>query len=462
MKRIRVNIITAVILLAFQAWPSGAEEPRGRSARDQSSGKRSTIIQTANEVPADAQSPEFKAESELPSPIAAEYKPTGRTWTLSDLEQIANSMHPVLQRDVLKIDAARGDALQAGLYPNPRFDTNNPQVFSGPTSTFNAGFQQEIVVRGKKRLDRAAAVKVVQQNEFAYVQDRFGLLTAVRQQFYTVLAAERRVKALTKLQEITSSSLETGKELVRRAGEIPPIDVLVLEIDSQRVEADLENAVRILRGARNQLAAIVGDQSISDDEFTGSLFDPPPQYDEQILKHFASMDSAYVQIQKLEIERNEILLKRAIVEPYPNVNLGPAYQWGLQNGNEQYWLTLTFPIPTWDRNQGAIQSQRAELAASRQNLEAVKLEQLRRVADAFSRNRAVRMQATKYEKEIIPNVRKTLRLAKNGYQMGEYDFPRFLQVQRTFVEVNMAYIDLLETVWTSAAELSGLLQLESF
>ena len=458
----RVHIIAALITLVCQTWPTGAEEPRRKNSGDNSPGNRSAVTQVANQVNADAQTGDMKAEADLPLPVAADGRPSGRTLSLSDLEAIANSMHPVLQRDVLKIDAARGDALQAGLYPNPRFDTNNPQVFSGPTSTFNAGFQQEIVVRGKKRLDRAAAVKVVQQNEFAYVQDRFGLLTAVRQQFFVVLAAERRVKALTKLQEITSSSLETGKELVKRAGEIPPIDVLVLEIDSQRVEADLENAVRILRGARNQLAAIVGDQSISDSEFVGSIFDPPPQYDEQILKQFASMDSAYVQIQKLEIERNEILLKRAIAEPYPNINVGPAYQWGLQNGNEQYWLTVTFPIPTWDRNQGGIQSQRAELAASRQNLEAVKLEQLRRVADAFSRNRAVRMQATKYEKEIIPNVRKTLRLAKNGYQMGEYDFPRFLQVQRTFVEVNMAYIDLLETVWTSAAELSGLLQLENF
>ena len=458
----RVHIIAALITLVCQTWPTGAEEPRGKRAGGNSSSKRTEIVRVANQVNADAQTGDLKPDAELPLPIPADGRSSGRTLSLSDLEAIANSMHPVLQRDVLKIDAARGDALQAGLYPNPRFDTNNPQVFSGPTSTFNAGFQQEIVVRGKKRLDRAAAVKVVQQNEFAYVQDRFGLLTALRQQFFVVLAAERRVKALTKLQEITSSSLETGKELVKRAGEIPPIDVLVLEIDSQRVEADLENAVRIMRGARNQLAAIVGDQSISNDEFVGSIFDPPPQYDEEILKQFASMDSAYVQIQKLEIERNEILLKRAVVEPYPNINVGPAYQWGLQNGNEQYWLTVTFPIPTWDRNQGGIQSQRAELAASRQNLEAVKLEQLRRVADAFSRNRAVRMQATKYEKEIIPNVRKTLRLAKNGYQMGEYDFPRFLQVQRTFVEVNMAYIDLLETVWTSAAELSGLLQLENF
>lgn len=458
MKRIRDHIITALVILASQVWTVGAEEPRVKQPRETSSRARAVIEQTANQIPDASRT----LEPDLPSPTASDTSVTGRSWTLADLEGMASAMHPILQRDVLRIDAARGDALQAGLYPNPRFDTNNPEVFAGPGSTFNMGFNQEIVVRGKKRLDRAAQVKVVQQNEFAYVQDRFSLLTALRQQFYIVLAAERRVKALTKLQEITSSSLETGKELVRRAGEIPPIDVLVLEIDSQRVEADLENAIRILKGARNQLAVIVGDPSIAEDEFDGSLFAPPPQYEEQILKQFASMDSAYVQIQKLEIERNEILLKRAIVEPYPNVNLGPAYQWGLQNGSEQYWLTLTFPIPTWDRNQGAIQSQRANVAASRQNLEVIKLEQLRRVADSFSRNRAFRMQATKYEKEIIPNVRTTLRLAKNGYQLGEYDFPRFLQVQRTFVEVNMAYIDLLESVWTSAAELSGLLQLESF
>ena len=466
MNLIRVNIPIVLLTLICGTWSAVAAEPRDSTSAGKKDRKKQRIIQVVNEEVAsptladDSETKEKEIESD--QAFIPTMNPAGRTWTLKELESIANTIHPALQRDIARIDSARGDALQASLYPNPHFDTNNPQVFTGQNTLLNAGIMQEFVVKGKKRLDHAAAIKVVQQSEFAYVQDRFTLLTALRQQYYTVVAAKRRVEALQKLRIVTSSSVQSGKQLEERAGEVAPIDVYVLEIDNQRVEAELENRIRLLRGARNQLAAIVGDQSIQDDNFEGSLYASPPQYDEKTLNQFVSINSAPVAIQKLEIERNEILLKRAIVEPYPNVTLGPATQWGLQNGGQQYWLTVTFPIPAWDRNQGNIQSQRADLIASRMNLSSLQLEQLRRVADAYSRHRAVRIQAAKYEKDIIPNTLKTLKLARIGYRKGEYDFPRYLQVQRTFVEVNMAYIDLLENVWTSAAELSGLLQLEEF
>jgi len=464
MNHTRFELRSLVTLLLCSPWLASAAEPRDAAPTVKRAGQRSQIIQVRNEeVPAAApivEAPKADADLSL-DPISDESRSV-RTWRLAELQAVADTIHPLLQRDRAKIDSARGDALQAGLYPNPKFDTNNPQVFNGQNTLLNAGIQQEFVVKGKKRLDRAAAVKVVQQNEFAYVQDRFGLLTALRQQYYVLLAAQRRLKVLQKLQEITASSLATGKEQERGAGELAHIDVLILQIDNQRVQADLENTLRLQRGARKQLATLVGDPSISDDQFEGSIYDAPPQYDEKILNEFAAANSAYVQIAKLDVERNEILLKRAVAEPYPNVTLGPAYQWGLVQGGEQFWLTVTFPIPTWDRNQGGIQSATADLAGSRKNVEAVQLEQLRRVADAYSRHRAVRAQAAKYRKDIIPNAMNAFKLAKKGFEKGEWDFIRYLQVQRTVVDTNMAYIDLLENVWTTAAELSGLLQVEDF
>ena len=446
------------MMLCGSPWLAVAADPATVASPANAGRLRGSVVQVRQEVmpvpaPAGADTESSKEMEEVE---------TGKSWTLMELEAIADEIHPALQRDRARIEAARGDALQAGLYPNPRLDSNNPQVFNGQNTLLNAGVMQEFVVKGKKRLDRAAMVKVVQQSEFAYIQDRFALRAAIRQQFFILLAAERRLKVLTKLQEISASSLATGRLLEQPAGELAHIDVLILEIDNQRVQSDLENTVRLRSGARKQLAALVGDPSISNDRFEGSLYALPPQYDEAILNEFATANSAYVQIAKLDVERNEILLKRAVAEPYPNVTLGPAYQWGLVQGNQQFWLTVTFPIPAWDRNQGGIMAANADLAGSRKNVEAVQLEQLRKVADAYSRHRAVRAQATKYRKEIIPNAMNTLKLAKKGFDKGEYDFIRYLQVQRTVIEANMAYIDLLENVWTSAAELSGLLQLENF
>jgi cobalt-zinc-cadmium efflux system outer membrane protein len=467
MKFLRVDIILILMLLTSSPWRAFGDEPRSVRREDRSSRSQNRVTQVSNEeVDADAPPVEVNhasSENNLALDPSEQIQLSDRRWTLDELEAIADSLHPLLQRDRARVESSRGDALQAGLYPNPHFDTNNPQVFAGQNSLFNAGIMQEFVVKGKLRLDKAAATRVVEQNEFAFVQDRFQLLTMIRQQFYTVLAAERRLKVLRKLEEITASSLAAGRVLQKKAGDLlAPIDVLLLEIDNNRIQSDLEKTLRLLRGARRQLAAMVGDPSIANDVYIGNIYHSPPQFDEQILNQFATSSSAYVQIARLDIDRNEFLLKRAIAEPYPNVTLGPAYQWGLVQGGQQFWMTVTFPIPAWNRNQGNIISSQADVIAARKNLEAIQLEQLRKVADAFARHRSSRIQASKYEKEIIPKTMKSMGLARNGLAAGEYDFSRFLQVQRTVVEANMAYIDILEDVWSTAAELSGLLQLEEF
>src|SRR5579863_1004547 len=382
--------------------------------------------------------------------------------TLEYLSTWAQENHPLLRRDRARIVSADGSAIQAGLYPNPRFDTNNPQVFNGPNSLFNAGIMQEFVVKGKRQLDRAAALRARQQSEFAFVQDRYLLLTAIRSQFYTTLAAQVRVEVLGRLLKITEASVKTAKERYEEALIGDLTEVKLLQIDYNKTLADLENARRILDGERQQLAAIVGMPDLIQGRVVGTLTAATPSFDEEILKQFITTDSALVQISKLDVEKSRILLKRAEAEPYPNITLGPAYQWGLTKGNEQYWLTVTFPIPFSDRNQGNIQAARANINDSVENMGAVQLELLRHSADAFSKYRGALAQAEKYRTEIIPDSRDALRLAKSGYDNGVFDFAAYLQAQRTVMDVQRSYIDILETVWTSAADLAGLLQMDQF
>ncbi|HLJ09579.1 MAG TPA: TolC family protein, partial [Planctomycetaceae bacterium] len=381
--------------------------------------------------------------------------------TLDYLSRLIEESHPILQRDRARIDSASGQALQAGLYPNPRWDTNNPEVFNGPNSLFNAGFMQDFVTMGKKRLDRAAALRGVQQSEFALVQDRYQLLTALRSQFYQTLAAQTRVDVLNRLVKITAASVKTQNErIIATVGDRP--ELLLLEIDYNKVLADLRNAEQVFAGEQKQLADIVGYPGLVQDKVIGSLTARPPDFDEEVLDQFVTSENAVIQIAKLDIDKNKLLLKRAEVEPYPNVTLGPAYQWGLAKGNEQYWLSVQFPIPVWDRNQGNIQSARANVRDSTETLGQVQLDLLRQVADAFSTYRGTLERAEKYKTEIIPDSMEALRLAKSGFDAGLFEFSAYLQAQRTVMETTQDYIDILEKLWTTAATLAGLLQIDKF
>ena len=89
--------------------------------------------------------------------------PTSSESTKLDLDAcvaMAMMSHPRLFEANARVSEAQGSAVQAGLYPNPRIDSGNPQVI-GPnrTGVYSIGVTQEIV-RGKKlQLDQAARRK---------------------------------------------------------------------------------------------------------------------------------------------------------------------------------------------------------------------------------------------------------------------------------------------------------------
>jgi cobalt-zinc-cadmium efflux system outer membrane protein len=403
------------------------------------------------------------AEPEAAPDVAASAPADGSPpkLTLEYLSRLAVENHPLLQRDLARIEAAAGGALQAGLYPNPRFDSNNPQVFNGPNTALNVGIQQDIVVKGKLRLDRAAALRAQQQSEFALVQDRYALLAQVRSQFYTTLAAQYRVDVLTRLLKITDFSVTIGKELFK-GGTGDQTQVYLLEVDYNRVRADLLNAERVLAGERQQLAAMVGFPELGEQKVVGALTASPPSFDEALMRQFVTSENAMIQIAKLDIDKNRILLKRAEAEPYPNITIGPGYQYGFNKTQEQYWMTIVFPIPVSDRNQGNIRSARANIRDSTETLGAVQLDLLRKVADSLSTHRGALEQAERYRTQIIPDAREALRLVRSGYRNGVAEFAVYYQAQRTVIDATKDYVDILEKVWTTAADLSGLLQMDKF
>ena len=123
---------------------------------------------------------------------------------------------------------------------------------------------------------------------------------------------------------------------------------------------------------------------------------------------------------------------------------------------------MVFPIPVSNRNQGNIGSARADIRDSVETVGTVQLDLLRRMADSLSVHRGALEQAEKYKTQIIPDARETLRLAKSGYDAGVLEFSVYLQAQRTLMEATQDYVDILEKVWTSAADLSGIQQMDKF
>lgn len=400
-----------------------------------------------------------RAEDE-PVPPAPDVR-TNLGATLEELQALAESSSPALRQAAADVETARGVAIQAGLYPNPLLIGGANQIV-GNQSQYYAAMSQEIVTKNKLGLSQQAATRQVMQAEQNFIATRYQLLTAVRQAYMKTLAAQRRYEVLVRLVEIARKSMETADRL-RVAGEGTRTDLLLFEIEFEKAEVAVENAEARLAAARKELAATLGLRDMQIGRINGNLLESLDQVSQQLLLEGYVPYNASVQIAELEVDRSKFLIRRAEVEPFPNVTVYAGYQRQIEPAlHNMGLLTLSVPLPLWNQNQGNITSAYGNLSKAHADVDAVQNDIARRMAEAGGRYRAADQQARRFELKIVPKAREGVKMIQEGFAQGQLDIMRLLQAQRALVESNLGFIDALEARWNAAAEMAGIAQLDTF
>jgi cobalt-zinc-cadmium efflux system outer membrane protein len=391
-------------------------------------------------------------QEEGPAPAAA--------FSLEDLTGLAQQASPKLAAAAAEVEAAGGRAIQARLYPNPTLQGGAMQL-GGIESQYYAQLSQEIVTKHKLRLDQQAACREVWQAELKFVQTRFELLTDVRKEYATVLAAGQRLIVLEELVNLARKSHRSATQLVE-AGEGAKPDAILFEIELDKAELVLENAKIEELQARRRLAAVLGQRTLLIGAVTGNIAQTFPSLADEVLLDDYVPRNASVEIAEIEVERAEILARRAEVEPFPNVTASGGYMRQLQGVEHMGIVDLSIPLPLFNRNQGNIRAARANVSKAVQAVDLQQNEVARQMFDAVARYRVAERQVARYEQRIIPQAREGVRLIQLGFETGQFDFQRLLQAQRSLVEADLNYVGALEARWKAAAELAGLAQVEAF
>jgi cobalt-zinc-cadmium efflux system outer membrane protein len=394
----------------------------------------------------------------LPPTIAT--PAASETWTLLEVEAWAEQNSPVLRQAAAEIRVQRGRAHQAWLLPNPEFQGGSPQL-GGRDSQYFAMLTQEIVTKHKLQLDRAAICQEVLQAELHFLRARFDLLTSVRQSFFTLLVAQQRFVALERLMEIVRRSQQAAQKL-EVSGQGSRSDTLLFELEVERAEFASQNAAVYVDAAKRQLAATLGDPNLVIDSLEGNLAAPIADYPFQLTQAGVLSRNALVQVAQSEIERSEILLRRAVVQPFPNITVGGGYMHQVTDPNKMAMFQVSLPLPLWNKNQGAINAAEANVVRAGHAARKIELDLVRQLAAATGRFEAAQQQVTKFEKSILPKANESVRLTQQAFEQGQFDLMRVLQSQRVLIESELNYLTAQEARWTSAAEISGLLQQESF
>lgn len=387
-------------------------------------------------------------------------QPAARELTLSELVDIGLAQNPALNQVLLGIDAARGQAVQARLYPNPVLSVAGDEM--GGRNGQQGGIvtapliSQEIITAGKRRLDIAIARRRLDQATIAVLKQRYALMTAVRQGFFEVLEARQRVTTLLDLEKIAKQSHDVTQARVKKE-QAAELELLQIQVEFNRVQAELRAGQREQTAAWRRLAALISAPDLAELPLAGKLGPVLPEYDYESSRSFLLDNHPEVSLARVGISEAELVLRRNQVQAIPNVEVGAGYVRQNQDKQDLWTFQVGVPIPVFSRNQGNVQSARAELGKAAYEVTRVQNDLTSRLATAHGAYAAAKERVQLYRKTIVPTAEKANQIAVDAYKAGGFDYLRVLQSQRVLTETRLDYLRALGSAWRAASELSGLL-----
>lgn len=391
-----------------------------------------------------------------PPPVSAATK----VLTLDGAVRLALENNPELRASSGRVEAATGRAHQAKLWSNPELELSAEDWpvsgggdFSDSKQTI--GVAQTIPFPGKKKLDRQIGVSGVRLSEAELTLRRVELVRDVKCAFYQVLAAERLVEVAGELVKVAESSAATARKRVA-AGAAADQEQLRAEIPLEQARTELSGFEREWTSARQTLALLLGRPELAEAPVSGALAEtasltPLDQGPEKWLPNHPSVLAV-----KTSRDRAELELRRARLEPYPDVRMGVAGGRIGETGQSIIQMGFSIPLPIIDRSKGKKQEAQANFRIAEADQAAVEQRLLREWGTASKRFRTAVEQVTNYRERILPKANEALRLVQTGFEQGKFGFMDLLDTQRTTAEVRLAYQQKLLELNVAQAELESL------
>lgn len=378
-----------------------------------------------------------------------------KSLSLTDLETLAFEHNPTLSAAKARLSAARGQQLQAGLYPNPKVGYLGMQMGINGTAGQQGGFiGQRIITGGKLKLDQAAAGKQVTATHFEFRAQELRVLSDVRIRFYEAMTVQQRVK-------LTKELVRIGDELVRATEQLltgrqaTVNDLLLAEIQVDESRILLDNATNEELQAWRRLAAIIGMPGMQPTALSGQIEQDARELDWATCYATVMNNNPVLNAARSRVDRARILLQRARKEPVPDLDLLVTHGHHNVTNDNVTTVQAGFPLPIFNRNQGNIRSAESQLQVASKNRERIELSLQDQLAVAFRRYANAQQQIARYGERMIPKAEKSLKLVTEGYEKGQVQYLTLLTAQRTYWQVNLSYLDSLRELRTASSLIEG-------
>jgi len=390
---------------------------------------------------------------------------TGQGTTLISLDQaidLALAHNHSLKASRTLILQNEAQEITANLRPNPSLgaDTQfvpffSPQYFSGDNlnnvQQFDVGISY-LFERGGKRQHRLAAARDATAVTRAQITDAERTLAfSVGQQFVSVLLAESQLEfALQDLKGFQQTVDISETQL--KAGFIGEGDYLKIKLQLLQFQTDVSSARLAKKQALVALRGFLGFNAVPVDyDVIGDLAYEPLKGNGEDFQAKALRERPDYRAAVLGITAAES--QASLAKANAKVDVNGTYDFSHVSGESTASLFANFELPIFNRNQGEIARTKHALTQAQEQEQAASDTVLSDVANAYEAVKSNEEVVQLYTSGYLKQAQDSRDITEYAYKRGAASLLDFLDAERSYRSVQLAYRQALASYMTALEQL---------
>ncbi len=281
------------------------------------------------------------------------------------------------------------------------------------------------------------------QNEYEWKKKE--LIAEVKKTYARIVYFVELIRLRDEIKDITQKLYEIVKTKVE-IGQISQLDLLNAELAKLEAENDHNDAIRNFMMSRYDLFYLMGLEP-DQQQYTISFLDSLQYFEFNIPQHdiLMNLEKTYDYQSAIKYEKsNSTLVNQAWSTLLPSLNIN-FYKQNYSDGFKYSGIEIGLKLPLWfglDR-QTDIQQAESKLRESQINLYETRLRIKRQIEHSWHSFDISRDIIINYKNNISDKSQQLLKLTTESYQLGQTDLYNLLNVQKTYINSKIRYLDAL-------------------
>jgi cobalt-zinc-cadmium efflux system outer membrane protein len=389
-------------------------------------------------------------------------------WNLATLTLAALYFHPDLDVARSHLAVARTAITTAGQSPNPTLNLSplyNLNIVHPTPWTVGGVIEFVIETAGKRSARKEQAQSIAESARLDLASSGWQVRSHVRSALLELWSAQEHHRLAQRRLDL-QNQLVTLLEQRFAAGEASSLDVTRERIN----QAQIALSERQLAGARGEtraaLAAAIGvpDAALEHVRIAFTEFEGSSSVCRSVssakFRQRALVGRADVLGSLADYRAAEATLKLQIANQYPNVTIGPGYNWGaIQEGSisNQVGVPVSLELPIINHNQGLVAEALAKRQEAAARFNAVQAHALGEIDAAIAACHTAEQSLAKAD-SLLAGSQAHRRQVERGFLAGQVDRPTLVNAALEALSVEAARFDALVAERRAAGALEDALQ----